>query len=310
MDILLILVIAIIIDLALGDPPNVIHPVAWMGKVAAFLEKGGVKLSPRAQLLYGAAIVLLTAGLFAAPAYYLLIYIKSLNYAAYVVTGALLLKSTFSLRNLWRAALKTKRLLQEDELDEARFYLRTLVSRSTYELTQPQLISATVESVAENTTDSFVSPLFYFLLLGIPGAIAYRVVNTLDAMIGYHGRYEYLGKFASRLDDVLNYIPARITALLLVLAAFLCRRDGKASWQVARNEHAKTESPNAGWTMAATAGALNVQLEKTGHYQLGTMRTPLLPETIGASVKLVQIAALTWTVICLAIGAIYLVTTT
>ena len=129
-------------------------------------------------------------------------------------------------------------------------------------------------------------------------------------MIGYHGKYEYLGKFASRLDDVLNYIPARITALLLVLAAFLYRRDGKAAWRVARSEHAKTESPNAGWTMAATAGALNIRLEKIGHYKLGTGNTPLKPEMINASVRLVQIASLTWAAICLAIGAIYIVITT
>lgn len=309
MDILLILFLAIIIDLTLGDPPNVIHPVAWMGKVAAFLERWGHKLSPGVQFFYGAAMVLLIAGLFITPAYFLLAYIKGLNYAAYVVTGALLLKFTFSLRDLWRAALKIKGFLQEDEIDEARFYLRAMVSRNASELTGPQMISATVESVAENTTDSFVSPLFYFLLFGIPGAIAYRAVNTLDAMIGYHGRYEYLGKFPSRLDDVLNYIPARITALLLVLAAFWCGKDGRASWRTARNEHAKTESPNAGWIMAATAGALNVQLEKAGHYRLGAMNTPLLPETITASVKLVQIAALTWTIICLTIGAIYLAIT-
>ena len=133
------------------------------------------------------------------------------------------------------------------------------------DLPQPLLVSATVESVAENTSDSFVAPLFYFLLLGIPGAIAYRVVNTLDAMVGYHGEYEYLGKFASKLDDVLNFIPARLTALLLVVAAFLSKRSASASWRVALSDHSKTESPNAGWPMAAVAGALNVQLETVGH---------------------------------------------
>ncbi|MFC1864895.1 CobD/CbiB family cobalamin biosynthesis protein, partial [Chloroflexota bacterium] len=119
-----------------------------------------------------------------------------------------------------------------------------------------------------------VAPLFYFLLFGVPGAIAYRVVNTLDAMVGYHGEYEYLGKFASRLDDVLNFIPARLTALLLVLASFLSGRGARASWQVTLREHSKTESPNAGWVMAAVAGALSVQLERVGHYRLGEADTP------------------------------------
>ena len=134
---------------------------------------------------------------------------------------------TFSIKGLRRAAFKIKNLLQDDDLDKTRFELRALVSRDTAGLPRPLLASAAVESVAEGTCDSLVAPLFYFLLLGVPGAIGYRVVNTLDAMIGYHGKYEYLGKFAARLDDVLNYIPARLAALLLVLAAaFQKSRDG------------------------------------------------------------------------------------
>jgi len=310
MEILLILFLAIIIDLTLGEPPRVIHPVAWVGKVASFLEKGGISKRPLAQLLYGVGMVLVTLSLFVAPAYFMILYLKSLSFLAYVIVGAVLFKATFSLRELRRAALGVKKLLLEDKLDEARFELRSLVSRDTKGLPKPLLVSATVESVAENTSDSFIAPLFYFLLLGVPGAIAYRVVNTLDSMVGYHGKYEYLGKFASRLDDMLNFVPARLTALLLVLATFLSRRDGRKSWQVALSEHAKTESPNAGWPMAAVAGALNVQLEKAGHYKLGNINTPPTPETIDASLELTQIAVLAWVLICFTVGGIHFVITT
>lgn len=309
MEILLILLLAIVIDLVLGDPPCIIHPVAWMGGVASFLEKRCINQRHVAQLIYGLGIVLIIIGLFAVPAYFILLYLKSLSSVAYTITGALLLKSTFSLKGLRQAALGVKNLLLEDKLNEARLDLRSLVSRDTRSLTKPLLISATVESVAENTSDSFVAPLFYFLLLGIPGAIAYRVVNTLDAMIGYHGKYEYLGKFASRLDDVLNFVPARLTALLLVLAAFLTRRDGRMSWRVALNEHTKTESPNAGWPMAAAAGALNVPLENVGHYKLGNMNTTPTPATINASLELMQVAVLVWGLICFMIGVIHFVFT-
>ena len=305
MEILLILFLAIIIDLALGDPPNVIHPVAWMGRVASFLGKGCISQSRVVQFLYGVGIVVIIIGLFTVPAYFILLYLKSLSSVAYVAVGAILFKFTFSLKELRRAALRVKRLLLEDKLDEARFELRALVSRDTRNLTKPLLVSATVESVAENTSDSFVAPLFYFLIFGVPGAIAYRVVNTLDAVVGYHGKYEYLGKFASRLDDVLNFIPSRLTALLLVLATFLSRRDGRTSWRVALTEHAKTESPNAGWPMAAIAGALNVQLEKAGHYKLGKPSASAVPETIDDSLELVQIAMLVWVLICLTAGGIY-----
>ncbi len=292
------MLIAIAIDLALGEPHRTVHPVVWMGKVVSTLEKGGGSKSHISQFLYGMMMTLATMSLFAVPVYFLLSYLDGLSPAAYVAAGAILLKPAFSIRELRRAALKVKRLLQEEKLADARFELRALVSRDTSGLPEPLLVSAAVESVAEGTCDSFVAPLFYFLLFGVPGAIAYRVANTMDAMIGYHGKYEYLGKFASRLDDVLNFIPARMTALLLVLAASISRRKGRASWQAALSGHSRTESPNAGWPMAAMAGALDVQLEKVGQYRLGKTKNPLVAETITDSLRLAQVAILAWILIC------------
>jgi len=306
---LLIISLAVALDLTLGEPPNAIHPVAWMGKVIALLERGNKSPSRTTQFVYGVVMVLFTMALFIAPAYFLLVYLKSISFIGYVIAGAVLLKLTFSLKGLRQAGRRIKKLLQNDKLDEARFELRALVSRDTKEMAEPLLISATVESVAEGTCDSGIAPLFYFLLFGIPGAIGYRVVNTLDAMIGYHGKYEYLGKFASRLDDILNFIPARLTALLMVLASFLSRKDSQEAWRVARSDQARTESPNAGWPMSAMAGALNVQLTKTGHYQLGRAASPLTASTIDASLSLAQITMLLWVLICLVTGGIYFVIT-
>jgi len=255
-------------------------------------------------------ITIAIVALFAVPTYFLLSYLKGISLVAYVIVGALLLKLTFSFRGLRRTALKIKNLLQNDKLDKARFELHALVSRDTSTLSQPQLVSATVESVAESTCDSFVAPLFFFLIFGVPGAIAYRVISTLDSRIGYHGRYEYLGKFASRVDDVLNYIPARITALLLVAAAFFSGRSGKRAWRVALSDHSKTASPNAGWPMAAAAGALNVQLEKANHYKLGNGGAALTPKTIDKSLTLMRLAAVFWVLICFASRGGYFVYTT
>lgn len=310
MDVLLILFLAVIIDLALGEPPRFAHPVVWMGKLISLLERGCKSQRPAAQFSYGLGMTLITTGLFTVAAYFLLSYLKNINFVVYVIVGAALLKSTFSLRELRRSAIGIKNLLLAKKLDKARFELRSLVSRDTNNLSEPLLVSATIEAVAENASDSFVAPLFYFLLFGIPGAMAYRVVNTLDAMVGYHGKYEYLGKFACRLDDVLNFIPARLTALLLVLAAFLSGRSGRAAWQVALKEHAGTESINAGWPMAATAGALGVQLEKVGYYKLGKANTPLRAKTIDDSLKLVYLAVSAWILICFAVGGIQFVLTT
>jgi len=299
--------LALVTDLMLREPPQAMHPVVWMGKVVSFLTARSVGHRPLLQFLCGAGIVLLTLAIFVAPAYFVLFYLEGLNTYAYLAVGALMLKPTFSLKELYRAASKVKNLLVSDMLDEGRFELRSLVSRNTQDLPSPMLVSATVESVAENTCDSFVAPLFYFLLFGVPGAIAYRVVNTMDAMIGYHGEYEYLGKFAAKLDDVLNYIPARFTALLFVLAALLSRRNARNSCRTVRYYHSQTESPNAGWPMSAMAGALNVQFRKDGHYKIGTASAPLAPATIGISLRLMLIAAFTWAALCFTVGLVQLV---
>ncbi|OGO32494.1 MAG: cobalamin biosynthesis protein CobD [Chloroflexi bacterium RBG_16_56_11] len=308
---IILLVLAVVVDLALGEPPNTFHPVAWMGSAVSFLEKFGPRASPAGQFFYGVLITALIVALFAVPAYYLLAYIaRSVEYnrhfglLVYIIAATFLLKSTFSIRGLRRAAQKIRALLLEEHETEARFELHALVSRDTKELTQPLMVSAAVESVAEGTCDSLVAPLFYYLLLGIPGAIAYRAVNTLDAMIGYHGKYEYLGKFAARLDDVANFIPARLAAMLLVVAAWLTQKTGRLAWRTALREHTKTESPNAGWPMAAMAGALDARLEKPGHYILGEDKKKLQPATIDNAVKVFSLAALAWILICLAAGGI------
>jgi len=304
MEIMLITVLAAAIDMAAGDPPDAFHPVAWMGKVIGWLERFGLRLGRRGQLIYGAAMTIFVTGLFVTPVYFLLFYLRDWSLAAYIIAAAILLKSTFAIRGLRQAAVTVRRQLESARTDEARFELRALVSRNTAALDEPKLVSSAVESVAEGTGDSLVAPLFYFLLLGVPGAIGYRVVNTLDAMIGYHGRYERLGKFAARLDDVLNFIPARIAALLLVLAACLTGRSGRNAWQTAQREHRRTESPNAGWPMAAMAGALGVRLEKTGHYRLGDGGAALETSAINSAVRLFLFATAAWLLVCLAVGVI------
>jgi adenosylcobinamide-phosphate synthase len=183
--------------------------------------------------------------------------------------AAWLLKTTLSLRTLLDAAERVRRALARGDLAGARAGLRWLVSRETDDLPPPLLAAAAIESVAENLSDSLVAPLLAYALGGLPGAFAYRAANTLDAMLGYRGRYEWLGKVPARLDDALNLLPARLTAGLLALAAGACGLDGRAAARIARRDGPRTPSPNAGWPMAAMAGALGLELEKRGHYVLG-----------------------------------------
>jgi adenosylcobinamide-phosphate synthase len=145
-----------------------------------------------------------------------------------------------------------------------------------------------------------VAPLFYYALFGLPGAVAYRAVNTLDAMIGYRGRYEYLGKAAARLDDVLNFIPARMTAALLLVAGAMTRARVRDGWRILRRDGAATESPNAGRPMATMAGLLGVRLDKVGHYRLGDPMAPITAATIRTAWRIVAVAMLLSVALCAA----------
>ncbi len=309
MEIIFILLIALAIDLSFGEPPNTWHPVAWLGKFVSLEKKLAPQRSKLAQLAYGIGMVLVTLALIVAPAYFLLVYLREINPVVYVIAAGVLLKFSFSLRGLRQAVSAVKGFLAQDNLTQARTSLRTLVSRHTADLNQNQVMSATVESTAENTCDSFVAPLFYFLFFGVPGAIAYRIINTFDAMVGYHGEQEYLGKFAARLDDMANFLPARITGLMIVLAAWICKRNTLQAWHIMLRDHKKTQSPNAGWTMSAIAGALGIQIEKAGHYKLGDNHYSLSLDTIDDSLQMMLVAAIIWSFLSILAEVIYFVTT-
>lgn len=290
---LAVLLLAVLLDLAFGEPPARVHPVVWMGWLLGRLE-GGAPRGPGGRFLYGAFMVLLVAALFAGGAWVVLHRARATGPAVYVVLGALLLKPAFALRGLFAAVRRVEGLLAKGDLPAARLELRALVSRETAVLDEAAVRAAAIESLAENTCDSFVAPTFYFLLFGVPGAVCYRVVNTADAMFGYRGGYEYLGKFAARLDDLLNFLPARLTGLLTVAAAWLLRRDAAGAWRVMWRDRRRTESPNAGWPMAAMAGALGAELSKPGHYRLNEGAGPPAAAHGAAALHVAGVVAALW----------------
>lgn len=276
----LIAAIALTTDLALGEPPSRLHPVVAIGKTVSFLERKAPKHGPQAQLLYGIGMAKVAVGAFAAAAWAISRLLRGHHPVVQVLVEGFLLKTTFSVKNLFQEARKVQQPLQEGDVIAAREALRSLVSRDTSTLDEPLIVSAAVESVAENLADSVVAPLLYYAWGGLPAAVAYRAINTMDAMIGYHGRYEYLGKTAARLDDAANFLPSRLTALLIVGASALAGADAKGAWCTLLYHRNRTESPNAGWPMSAMAGALGVELEKPGHYRLGEPQKALSPGRI------------------------------
>lgn len=271
-----VLAFAVAVDLAFGELPASVHPVVWMGNTVRVIERALPTRGVVRQLAAGTALALVVPAGFAAAAATLIGVLERWPAAAWLAE-ALLLTAMFAGRALGEAARTVQRALEASDLGGARYALRSLCSRDASRLGTPELVAASVESVAENASDSWVAPLFYYVLFGLPGAVAYRTVNTLDAMVGYHGRYEYLGKASARLDDVLNWIPARLTALLLLASGALAEAARGGPWRettrrgirIWRRDARKTESPNAGHPMAAMAGLLGVPLEKAGHYVLG-----------------------------------------
>jgi len=211
-----------------------------------------------------------------------------------------LLKSTFAVRGLAAAALRARHRLAHHDAEGARCALASLVSRDTATLTPSLISAAAIESVAENCSDSIVAPLLFYVVGGVPAAVAYRAINTLDAMIGYRGELEWLGKAAARLDDLVNLVPARLTALLLAAAAPLARGSVVRAFVTWARDRARTESPNAGHPMAAMAGALGVVLEKRGAYRLGGgLRAPGADD-IARAVRVMAGAAALMTALVLA----------
>ena len=209
-----------------------------------------------------------------------------------IVIEGMALKSMLSLRGLVSTALAVRDDLARADLRAARTAVaRDLVSRPTATLDAGQVASATVESVAENLTDAFLAPLLFFVVFGLPGAVAYRVINTADAIIGYRdGPLLYFGRVAARLDDAFNLVPARLASLLIVAAAAIAGADVRRALSAMRRDHGRTASPNAGWTMSAMAGALGVTLEKPAAYRLGDGPAPTPAHIVGA-VRLLTVAA-------------------
>jgi adenosylcobinamide-phosphate synthase len=290
------LLVAVACDALLGEPPNACHPVVWMGRWMALGEERAPG-EEQARLLWGASW--LGGGLALAG-----------GLAALVPRGALVqggvASTLLAYRALDRAAGEVQAALARGDLAEARGLLAWhLVSRPTAELRADEVVAAAIESLAENLSDSLLAPMLALLVGGLPGLAIYRLANTADAMWGYRdARYEQLGKAAARLDDLLNLAPARLAAALIALAAQATEGRGSMAWRVALRDHARTASPNAGWPMAATAGALDTTLTKRGHYRLGNGARVPDHELLGKA-RLIARAVVLGAVAILLVGAMH-----
>jgi adenosylcobinamide-phosphate synthase len=285
-----VLALAVAVDAALGEPPEAVHPVAWMGRgVSRLLPPDGPEAG-WGTLLRGAAVTAGGAAIAAGGGALVGRLAARLGPVAGTAVEAAALSSLLALRALVAAARRVAAALETGDEAAARRHLRWLVGRELEGLDPPLLASAAVESLAENLNDAVVAPLLYARLAGPAGAAVHRLANTADASVGYRDRYRLSGRAAARLDDLLGLAPARLSALLVAGGAPAGSGSPAGALRAWRRDRGATASPNAGHPMAAMAGALGVRLEKRGHHVLNAEGRPCRAADIGRAAATVRAA--------------------
>ncbi len=282
-------------DLLFGDPsphnPKSIsyrlHPAVVIGNFIGFLKPHFINSNPKIAKLNGVILGLLVILAFSLPVYFgLSISYKFLHIAIYTIFAIILLKLTICIKLETDWAKAASESITSSDLDAARKYAH-FSRRNSQNLTGPQITSSVIESIAENLIDFKLSPIFFYAFFGVTGAIIFKVINTLDGMIGFKdAEHKDIGWFSAKLDTIVNYVPTRFAALLIIFASFLLGKNSRRCWKITLRDYSKTPSRNHGWPMAAMAGALNVQFEKPGQYILGDSNEELTPEKILTALKI------------------------
>ena len=289
---------AILLDLKFGDPKNRYHPTAWIGTFIAklttitknqnstFEKIGGMIMI----IIISSVVILLLSGL---NFVFSLISVDYISLFLSVVIGALLLKTTIAIRGMEKHAINVLDSLERHDLDLARNYLSMIVKRNTTKLDKNHVLSGVLESISENTVDGITGPMFYYAFFGLFGAFVYRIINTADSMVGYKNDiFKNLGWFTAKCDTILNYIPSRLTGLMMVISSAILQNNWRNSYKVMIRDGKKTESPNAGYPMAALAGALETKFEKINHYKLGDGEIILTRDHVLSAIKIMKLTSI------------------
>ncbi|WP_026477750.1 adenosylcobinamide-phosphate synthase CbiB [Alkaliphilus transvaalensis] len=296
-----ILIGGYILDLIFGDPQGFPHPVRYIGSLISFLEK---KLysdkSNKTLLLGGTGLTLAVVVTTYLITYSLIALMKILHPLAGTIVSIILAYTVLATKCLHKESEKVLIHLKNQDLLGARKYLSYIVSRDTSQLEEKEIVRGTVETVSENISDGIIAPLFYLFLGGVPLAMAYKAINTLDSMVGYkNDRYLYFGRVSAKLDDVVNYIPARLTVIFIAIGALILGKDSNRSFKIALKDGRNHNSPNSGYPEAAVAGALGIQLGGDNFYfgkvvhkpTIGDPTYPLESKHILETIKLMYAAS-------------------
>ena len=295
---IVIVAFALGMDFVFGDPKNKYHPTAWIGTLIAKLTPLAKNQNMYVEKLGGIFVVAITVGVVVTLLSILDTGISLLttDWVTIIVSGVvvvILLKTTIAIHGMEKHAKAVLESLDQNNLDMARTNLSMIVKRNTKNLDKNHVISSVLESISENTVDGITGPLFYFALFGLPGAFVYRVINTVDSMIGYKTDiFKNVGWFGATCDTILNYIPSRLTGLVMIISAAILQNNWKESYKIMIRDGKKTESPNAGYPMAALAGALETKFEKINHYKLGNGEIILTTEYVNSALTMMKLTSI------------------
>ena len=289
---------AILIDLIFGDPKNRYHPTAWIGTLIAKFTTLAKHQNPIFEKIGGVLIIAIISSIVILLLLSLdfgisLIFTDYLSLIVSVLIGAMLLKTTIAIRGMEKHAINVLESLENNNLNMARNHLSMIVKRNTTNLDKNHVLSGVLESISENTVDGITGPMFYYAFFGLSGAFFYRIVNTADSMIGYkNDLFKNLGWFTATCDTILNYIPSRLTGLMMIISAAILHNNWRHSYKIMMRDGKKTESPNAGYPMAALAGALETKFEKINHYKLGDGEIILTKQHVISAINIMKLTSI------------------
>ena len=303
-------ILALVLDFFFGDPKNRYHPTVWMGRLIGKFVPYTRSINPLIEKINGMALLILVVTI---VSILILSFSSILKYAENfdpngiykilfpslsVISIGVLLKTTVAIKGMENHASKIMNALSKNDLDDARAKLSMIVKRNTKNLDKQHIISATLESISENIVDGITGPLFYYSIFGLVGAFVYRAVNTADSMIGYKTEiFRNVGWFAANCDKILNFLPSRLTSLVMILSCIILKKDWRHSIHIMKRDGPKTESLNAGYPMATLAGALGIRFEKIEHYVLGDGNSEMSEQHFKSAISIMKITTILFVLI-------------
>lgn len=276
--------IGVVLDTILGDPYNMPHPIRLIGKMISGLEMALYKESASDSSKYKMGIILTIIVIISSAVcpFIILFLAYKLNIYIGVVMEGIMCYYLIAAKCLKTESMKVYDAIEKNDLDKARYAVSMIVGRDTEKLDKNGIIKATVETVAENTSDGVTAPLFYMILGGAVAGFVYKSINTMDSMIGYkNDRYMYFGRFAAKLDDIVNFIPSRFTSILMIAASFVLGYNTENAFKIWKRDRRRHKSPNSAQTESVCAGALEIQLAGDAYY-FGKL---VKKDTIGDNIK-------------------------